>query len=87
MGYDFPRVNVECSFKRILELDALFRVRLTVGKLGRTSIRYDFEVFNADKEIAIKGSMTLVVLRNGRPAEIPTTLRAALEADTPLIEV
>jgi acyl-CoA thioester hydrolase len=87
MGYDFPRVNVECSFKRILELDALFRVRLTVGKLGRTSIRYDFEVFNADKETAIKGSMTLVVLRNGRPAEIPTTLRAALEADTQLIEV
>ena len=86
MGYDFPRVNVECSFKRILELDALFRVRLTVGKLGRTSIRYEFEVFNADKEVAIKGSMTLVVLRNGRPAEIPTTLRAALEADRSLIE-
>jgi len=86
MGYDFPRVNVECSFKRILELDALFRLRLTVGKLGRTSIRYDFEVFNADMELAIKGSMTLVVLRNGRPAEIPTTLRAALEADRSLIE-
>ena len=86
MGYDFPRVNVECSFKRILELDALFRLRLTVGKLGRTSIRYDFEVFNADMGLAIKGSMTLVVLRNGRPAEIPTTLRAALEADRSLIE-
>ena len=87
MGYDFPRVNVECSFKRILELDALFSVRLTVGKLGRTSIRYDFEVFNVDKELAIKGSMTLVVLRNGRPDEIPTTLRAALEAGTQTVEV
>src|SRR5215210_2242313 len=31
MGYDFPRVHVECRFMRVLELDALFRLRLTVG--------------------------------------------------------
>jgi acyl-CoA thioesterase FadM len=42
MGYDFPRVNVECNFIKVLELDALFRLRLTVGKLGRTSNRYEF---------------------------------------------
>jgi len=82
MGYDFPRVNIQCNFKHVLELDAAFTLRLTAGKLGRTSIRYDYQVFNSDREVAIEGSMTLVVLQNGRPAEIPATLRTALEADT-----
>ena len=82
MGYDFPRVKVECEFRKILSLDDPFRLRLTVGKLGRTSIRYDFQVFNDEEEVALEGSMTLVVIQNGKPAEIPPTLRAALSADS-----
>ena len=82
MGYDFPRVKVECQFRRVLSLDDPFRLRLTVGKLGRTSFRYDFQVFNADEELAIEGTMTVVTLKNGQPAEIPASLRAALNADT-----
>jgi acyl-CoA thioester hydrolase len=81
MGYDFPRVNVECSFLRILELDAPFRLRFTVGKLGRTSIRYDYQVFDSDDALAIQGTMTVVVLQNGKPTEIPPTLRAALSGE------
>lgn len=81
MGYDFPRVNIECRFMRVLELDAPFKLRLTAGKLGRTSIRYDYQVFDAEGETAIEGSMTLVVLQNGKPTPIPENLRAALEAD------
>ena len=82
MGYDFPRVNVECNFLRILELDAPFRLRFTVGKLGRTSIRYDYQVFDSEDELAIQGTMTVVVLQNGKPTEIPTSLRAALGGET-----
>ena len=83
MGYDFPRAHVECNFRRVLELDAPFRLRLFVGKLGRTSFRYDFQVFNADNEIALEGTMTVVVLQNGKPTEIPTSLRAALSTSLP----
>ena len=82
MNYDFPRVHVECRFLRVLSLDAPFRLRLSVGKLGRTSIRYDYQVFDADNELAIEGTMTVVVLQNGKPAEIPATLRAALAGET-----
>ena len=78
MGYDFPRAHVECRFLRVLTLDSPFRLRLAVGKLGRTSIRYDYQVFDADEELAIEGTMTIVVLQNGKPTEIPPTLRAAL---------
>lgn len=82
MGYDFPRAHVECRFRRVLMLDAPFRLRLSVGKLGRTSIRYDFHVFDGDEELAIEGSMTVVVVQNGKPTEIPPTLRAALNGDS-----
>jgi acyl-CoA thioester hydrolase len=76
--YDFPRVHLECQFKRILHLDAPFRLLFTVGKLGRTSIRYDYEVFDAEGRLAIDGTMTVVVMQGGRPVEIPPHLRAAL---------
>ena len=82
MGYDFPRAHVECRFLRVLTLDSPFRLRLTVGKLGRTSIRYDYQVFDSDEELAIEGTMTVVVLQNGKPTEIPPTLRAALSKET-----
>jgi YbgC/YbaW family acyl-CoA thioester hydrolase len=78
MGYDFPRAHVECNFRRVLSLDSPFRLRLTVAKLGRTSFRYEFQVFDGENEVAIDGSMTVVTLQHGKPAEIPLTLRAAL---------
>lgn len=81
MGYDFPRAHLECQFIRVISLDDQFRLRLAVAKLGRTSIRYEYQVFGADNELAIEGSMTIVVVQHGKPTPIPETLRAALEAD------
>ena len=81
MGYDFPRVHVECRFLRVLALDDPFRLRLAVGKLGRTSIRYDYQVFNADDQLAIEGTMTIVTLQHGKPTEIPQALRDALSSE------
>jgi acyl-CoA thioester hydrolase len=77
--YDFPRVHAECHFKKILELGASFTIRLWPAKLGRTSIRYSFEVFleGESPTIAVTGSVTVVVLRDGKPAEIPPQLRVA----------
>jgi len=85
MGYDFPRVHLECRFLRVLALDDPFRLRLAVGKLGRTSIRYDYQVFNAADELAIEGTMTLVTLQNGQPTEIPESLRTALSGETRIL--
>src|SRR2546423_1093867 len=64
-GYDFPRVNINCDFKRIIALDAPYRLRFHVGKLGRASIRYDFQVFDAEDKLAINGTMTVVVMQAG----------------------
>ena len=77
---DFPRVHVEATFRRVLALGAPFVMRVAVGKLGRTSIRFDFQVYadEAKQELAVEGSMTVVVVENDKPVEIPAALRAAL---------
>lgn len=78
--YDFPRVHVECRFKQVLRIYAPFWMRVTIGKLGRSSIRYDYHVYG-DREMnepACEGSMTVVVVRDGRAVEIPAELRDRL---------
>lgn len=77
--FDFPRVRVECDFKRMIRLDAPFRLRLTIGKVGRSSIRYDFQAFLETGELALEGAMTIVILKNGKLIKIPQELRGALE--------
>jgi acyl-CoA thioester hydrolase len=79
-GYGVPRVHTECTFKKILNYDVPFTMRVTVGKLGNTSIRYDYQFFanGNPRELAAEGSMTIVVIKDGRPIEIPADWRAAL---------
>jgi acyl-CoA thioester hydrolase len=80
--YDFPRVHAECHFKKMLELGEPFTLRFWPAKLGRTSIRYNFEVLleTEAREAAATGSMTIVVIRNGKPAEIPPQIRSTFES-------
>ncbi len=77
-GYGMPRVNSECTFKKPLLLDAEFIMRVSIGKLGRSSIRYEYQIFDMSQELAAEGSMTVVCTKDGQSAEIPTELRAAL---------
>jgi acyl-CoA thioester hydrolase len=79
-GHDYPRKHVEAVFHRALPLDAPFVMRVTVGKLGNTSIRYDYQVFADESaaQLALEGSMTVVVVKDGKPAPIPEEMREAL---------
>lgn len=78
--YDFPRKHVDAVFHKMLPLDVEFVMRVTVGKLGNSSIRYNYQIFTdeACTELALEGSMTVVVVRDGKPATIPEKLRQAL---------
>lgn len=78
--YDFPRKHVDAVFHRMLPLDAPFVMRVTVGKLGNSSIRYDYQIFSDDEctLLALEGSMTVVCVKHGKPATLPETLREAL---------
>jgi YbgC/YbaW family acyl-CoA thioester hydrolase len=76
--YGFPRVHAECTFRRVLALDAEFVMRVSIGKLGRSSIRFDYQFFDEDNELAAEGSMTVVATKDGKSAELPAAMRAAL---------
>lgn len=76
--YGFPRVQAECTFKRVLALDAEFVMRVSIGKLGRSSIRYEYQFFDEANELAAEGSMTIVATKDGKSVELPADLRAAL---------
>ena len=78
--HGFPRVHAECQFKKVLELGASFRLRISVGKIGRTSIRYDFQVLleGDTGQPAADGSVTVVAMKDGAPIEIPPDLRVKL---------
>ena len=63
--------TLNAASSAMLALDAPFRLKLTVGKLGRSSIRYDYQVFDDDEELALEGTMTVVMIQHGKPIEIP----------------
>jgi YbgC/YbaW family acyl-CoA thioester hydrolase len=77
--YDFPRVHAECHFKKALELGDTFTLKFWVGKFGRTSIQYSFEIRPEKEphEIAVAGSFTVVVVHGKDPCKIPAQIRAA----------
>jgi YbgC/YbaW family acyl-CoA thioester hydrolase len=79
--YDFPRVHLDCSFYRMIMHDTPFRLKLSVERLGHTSIRYNFQVCDLEDELAIKGTMTVVVLQEGKSTDIPDALRSKLSGE------
>ncbi len=80
LGYDFPRVHVECQFRKVLALNAEFFMRISIGRVGRSSIRYEYQVFadEAKTELALEGSMTVVAVQDGKAMALPAKLLAAL---------
>src|SRR6266705_3716453 len=81
-----PRVHLECDFHRAAQLDDLLEVSVYVGKIGRTSLRFNFEVRRKDKDGVIEQHLmatahfVLVSTRrdNLQPIPVPEELRRAL---------
>ena len=82
-----PRVHLECDFHRAAQMDDLLEVSVYVGKVGRTSLRLNFEVRrkNDDGEIEEEPMATahFVLVSTDRedlkPVPVPEELRRALE--------
>src|SRR5204863_7405790 len=82
-----PRVHLECDFHRASQLDDLLTVSVYVGKIGRTSLRLNFEVRRKtedgtiEKDLMATAHYVLVSTDrvNLRPVPIPEELRRALE--------
>jgi acyl-CoA thioester hydrolase len=83
-----PRVHLECDFLRAPRLDDLLEVSVYVGKIGRTSLRLNFEVRRKtedgtiEKDLMATAHFVLVATdrANLKPIPVPDELRHALEA-------
>jgi acyl-CoA thioester hydrolase len=75
-------VESHCEFRSALTFPDQIEVGLRVGKLGRSSVRYELGVFRAgDDELTAEGHFVHVFVDRAtrRPVSIPEPLRAALE--------
>jgi acyl-CoA thioester hydrolase len=71
-----------CTYSAALAFPETVRAALRVGKLGRSSVRYEIGLFpEAADDPAAEGWFVHVFVdrRTRRPVEIPPPLRAALE--------
>ncbi len=81
-----PRVHLECDFHRAAQLDDLLEVSAYVGKMGRTSLRLNFEVRRKNEageiEEKLMATAHFVLVSTNRedlkPVPLPEVLRQAL---------
>jgi acyl-CoA thioester hydrolase len=88
-GLDIARGEVigvaaesHCRYRRAVSFPDVLEAGLRVGKLGRTSVRYEIGIFApGEEEAAAEGWFVHVFVdrETRRPAPLPDRLRAALE--------
>jgi 2-aminobenzoate-CoA ligase len=84
--YDrLPRAHVEAEFLRPLVFKDLLDVRVAVATVGRSSIRYEFDI-NCEGVEAVRGKVVAVLLSKprGETIEWPDEYRTLLETAGPL---
>lgn len=80
-GYNLPRVHVECDFLIMIGHDDLIDIEVSLTKLGRSSIRFEFRTLKAG-EVAAKGVVIVACAdrETRRSIPIPDDLRAKLSS-------
>jgi YbgC/YbaW family acyl-CoA thioester hydrolase len=85
-----PRVHLECDFHRAAKMDDLLEVSVYVGKIGRTSLRLNFEVRRKNESGEIEDTpmatahfvLVSTDRENLKPLPVPDQLRRALQPFT-----
>jgi acyl-CoA thioester hydrolase len=87
-----PRVHLECDFHRAAQMDDLLEVSVYVARIGKSSLRLNFEVRKKteageiEEKLMATAHFVLVSTdrANLKPLPVPDALRRALE---PFIEM
>jgi acyl-CoA thioester hydrolase len=72
--------RVECDYKRPATYGETLEIRLTIGELGRSSFRYEYEIVD-DKGRTVLTAKTVQVMYDyaaGKPVPIPDDIRTLL---------
>jgi len=78
-GVGLPRVHVECDYLGAIHYDDLLQFEVTVGKVGHSAFRLEFNVMKEQKTVA-RGNFVIVAMdrASGRPVELPAQLAEPL---------
>jgi acyl-CoA thioester hydrolase len=75
-----PRVQFHIDYRSPARLDDLLDTSIWVGRIGRSSIRFEFAMNKVQAETAAEGYLVIVAIsrKDGRPVEVPALLAEAL---------
>ena len=82
-GWGMPLVHAEADFKRPMRMGEELAVRVTVGRLGKTSVTLDFTVLgveDAEVRATARHVHACVDMERFAPLEVPARLRQALQS-------
>jgi acyl-CoA thioester hydrolase len=85
-----PRVHLECDFHRAAQMDDLLEVSVYVARIGKSSLRLNFEVRKKNEAGEIEDKLMATAhfvlvstdRENLKPLPVPDELRRALEPFT-----
>lgn len=77
-GILLPVREVQCRYRHPCRYDELVWIRAGIGELGRASLKFVYEILDADKNRLLADGMTQHALTNadGRPVRMPEWFRA-----------
>jgi acyl-CoA thioester hydrolase len=75
-----PRVQFHIDYRSPARLDDLLETSIGVGRIGRSSIRFEFAMNKVQAETVAEGYLVIVAISrtDGRPVEVPGALVQAL---------
>lgn len=79
LGFDIPRVHVECNYLGNIEYDDELEAQVSISKIGNSSFTLSF-CFLKENIVVAKGTLTNVFIdrSTGKAAQVPDVIRAEL---------
>jgi acyl-CoA thioester hydrolase len=80
-GLDMLYIDAHTAYKSPAYFDEVLKVHCQAGKVGNTSIRFDFQIFSEDDQRAVaSGEIVVVIAKRDtyQKEPVPDTLRSAI---------
>jgi acyl-CoA thioester hydrolase len=81
-GFAIPRVEAKCKYYKPLKFGDLVKVQLKIGEIGEKHFKYEFQIFNNNKELVAEGYVVVVCIdRNSfKSTKLPESFIEKLKA-------
>ena len=81
---DMLYVDSHASYKAPAHFDDILRIHCRAGKIGNSSVRFDFQIFNETKDrLTANGEITVMIAdrKTFQKKHVPDHFRQALEEE------